>query len=101
MMIGRIWRGRVKASDLDEYREHIRKTGLRDYHLTPGNRFGALFTRVDGDEAEVMTISLWDDMASIEAFAGPDVSLARYYPEVDHVLIEKPERVEHYEVDLP
>lgn len=100
-MVGRIWRGRVKATDLAEYREHIRNTGLRDYRATPGNRFCALFTKIDGDEAEVITVSLWDNMESIQAFAGPDPALARYYPEVDHFLIEKPRFVEHYEVDLP
>lgn len=99
-MIGRIWRGRVRARDVAEYRERIRKTGLADYAATPGNRLAAMLTRIDGDEAEVITISFWDDLQSIEAFAGSDISLARYYDDIDHLLLEKPLRVEHYEVDF-
>jgi hypothetical protein len=39
-----------------------------------------------------------DSWEAIKAFAGEDPGIARYYPEDDAFLLEKPERVEHYEV---
>ena len=35
---------------------------------------------------------------SAPAFAGDDISIARYYPEDDEFLLEKNEHVEHWEV---
>jgi hypothetical protein len=37
-------------------------------------------------------------MDSIRAFAGGDVELARYYPEDDRYLLDRPEKVEHHRV---
>jgi hypothetical protein len=37
-------------------------------------------------------------MDAIRAFAGEQVEIARYYPEDDRFLLEKPEHVEHHHV---
>jgi heme-degrading monooxygenase HmoA len=97
-MIARVWRGRIRAADLDAYRSYIARTGLADYRGTPGNRGAYMFTRVDGDIAHVVTLSLWDTIESITGFAGDDVTLARYYPEDERYLLDFPERVEHFDV---
>lgn len=97
-MIARIWQGRIRAEDLDEYRDYIAGTGLADYRETPGNRGAQMLTRVDGDLAHVVTLSFWNDLESIRAFAGDDVTRARYYPEDERFLLDFPERVEHYDV---
>jgi heme-degrading monooxygenase HmoA len=100
-MIARIWRGRIRASDLPAYQRYIADTGLADYRATPGNRGAQMLTRTDGEVAHVITLSFWDDMDSIRAFAGEDVTKARYYPEDARFLLDFPERVEHYEVVAP
>jgi heme-degrading monooxygenase HmoA len=41
------------------------------YKTTPGNRGAHLISRPDGDRTEFLTISFWDDLKSIEAFARP------------------------------
>jgi heme-degrading monooxygenase HmoA len=98
-MIARVWRSRVRRADLEAYKEYVTGTGIKDYRATPGNRGAYLLSRVEGDEAVVMTVSFWDDLASIRAFAGDDVTRARYYPPDDErFLLEHPERVEHFEV---
>jgi hypothetical protein len=97
-MIARIWRGRVRSGLLSEYRGYIAKTGLADYQATPGNRGAYMLTRDCDGYGEVITFSLWDDLQSIVAFAGDDVTLARYYPEDQRFLLDFPERVEHYDV---
>lgn len=97
-MIARIWRGRIRASDVDAYQAYIADTGLADYRNTAGNRGAYMLTRIDGDVADVITLSFWDDVASIRAFAGDDVTRARYYPQDRRFLLGFPERVEHFQV---
>ena len=97
-MIARIWRGRVRASDLAEYRDYIARTGLADYQTTAGNRGAYMLTNVVGAVGHVVTLSFWVDLDSIRAFAGDDITKARYYPEDERFLLDFPEFVEHFDV---
>ena len=93
-----MWRGVVRLEDADEYADYIRETGFTAYGATEGNR-GAWMLRSDTDErTEFVTFSLWESYDSIRAFAGDDIDTAVYYPEDDRFLIERDERVSHYEV---
>jgi heme-degrading monooxygenase HmoA len=59
-----------------------------------------MITRDLGDgTTEVATMSWWDSMESIRGFAGDRPELARYYPEDDRFLVERPEFVDHAEVE--
>ena len=99
-MIFRKWRGRIRTADRDEYVAYIRATGLDDYAATPGNLGYQMVTRDLGDgTTEVATMSWWDSMDSIRGFAGDRPELARYYPEDDRFLVERPEHVEHSVVE--
>ncbi len=48
-----------------------------------------------------MTLSFWDDLASIEAFAGDDIEVAVFYPEDDRFLTASDLTAYHYEVASP
>jgi heme-degrading monooxygenase HmoA len=96
--IARIWRGRTPASRAAEYVEFLRRKGLPDYAATPGNRGARLLLRIEGDAAEFLLISYWDDYDAIRRFAGDDLERAVYYPEDDEFLLEKEPTVKHYEV---
>jgi heme-degrading monooxygenase HmoA len=97
-MIARIWRGVVRAEDADRYVEYVNETGMAHYLETPGN-LGAHILRNDlGDRTEILALTFWESWEAIRAFAGDDPTIARYYPEDDAFLLEKPERVEHYDV---
>lgn len=99
-MILREWRGRVPLEKVDDYREVLERTGLRDYAATPGHR-GTLLTvdpTVATGQAEFMLLTLWESHQAIRAFAGDDIDRAVYYPEDDGFLLEKPPRLRHYEV---
>lgn len=99
-MIFRKWTGRIRTADRSEYVAYIVGTGLSDYAQTPGNRGYQMVTRDLGDgTTEVATMSWWESMDSIRGFAGDEPSLARYYPEDDRFLVERPEHVEHFEVE--
>ncbi|WP_174416432.1 hypothetical protein [Nocardia concava] len=97
-MIARIWRGVIRATDVDEYVRYIEDTGIKEYKQTPGNRGAWMLTRVDGERAEVVTLSFWESYAAIEGFAGADIEKAVYYPEDDRFLLERTDKVLHYEI---
>lgn len=95
-MIARVWHGRIRAKDADEYVRYIESTGLRDYRTCRGNRGALMLVRPNGEEAEVFTISLWDSYDDIAQFAGADISKARYYPKDEQYLLEFEETVRHF-----
>ncbi|HZA61071.1 MAG TPA: hypothetical protein VE754_05230 [Actinomycetota bacterium] len=97
-MIARVWSGTTRAEDAEAYAGYLDLTGVPDLRDTPGNRGVLVLRDVDDDRATFLLVSLWDSLASVEAFAGPDPTRARYYPEDERFLLHAPERVTHYEV---
>jgi heme-degrading monooxygenase HmoA len=86
---------------VDDYLAYVRETGLSDYSSTPGN-VGALVlcSREDSEVAELLVISLWKDLAAIEAFAGSDIRRAIYYPADEDYLIDPAPTVDHLDVAM-
>jgi heme-degrading monooxygenase HmoA len=70
-----------------------------DYGATEGNLgFQMLLRDLKDGTTEVVTLSWWTSIDAVRAFAGEDYERARYYPEDDRYLLEKPGGVEHYDV---
>ena len=97
-MIMRVWRGWTSAEDRQAYADYINETGIPAYLSTPGNRGAYLVSRTEDDRVEFLTISLWKDYESIEAFAGEDISRAVFYPEDERFLVDRETTVSHFEV---
>lgn len=97
-MIARTWRGTVAAGRGNGYVGVVGRTGLPDSRKTPGNLGFYVMQRPAGDHDEILTISLWEDEASIEAFAGEDISRAVFYAEDDEWLIGRDRHADHWEV---
>lgn len=97
-MIARIWRGTVRDTDKDVYLEYLKKTGLREYAETPGNRGVYTLRRVADGKCEFFLLTLWESWDAIKAFAGEDYEKAVYYPEDDKFLLDRGPLVEHYEL---
>ena len=96
-MITRIWHGRTKATDADDYLRYIQTTGLADYRATAGNLSAKILYRLEGEECHFLTVTEWDSVESIKGFAGDDYERARYYEEDRQYLLEFEETVQHYE----
>lgn len=97
-MIARIWRGAVQRGEADRYVDYLQETGIPAYRGTPGNR-GAWILRSDrGELTEFVTLSFWDSIESVRAFAGSDPDRAVFYPEDEHFLVERDLHVRHYEL---
>ena len=98
-LILRKWTGVIRTSDEADYVDYIDGTGTADYAATPGNRgFQMLLRALGGGRSEVTALSWWDSLDVIHGFAGEDISIARYYPEDDRFLLERPLHVEHHRV---
>ncbi|WP_420139665.1 hypothetical protein [Sphingomonas sp.] len=95
----RRWASRIRTEDEAAYIAYIGDTGLADYRATPGNLGAQMLLRTLGDgTSEVTTLSWWTDMDAIRAFAGDAIETARYYPDDDRFLLDKPEHVEHHRI---
>jgi heme-degrading monooxygenase HmoA len=97
-VIARIWRGRVRSEDADAYVEYLHETGMVEYRATPGNRAAYILRREQGERTEFTTLTFWDSLDAVKAFAGDDYEQAVYYPEDDRFLVERESTVKHYEV---
>lgn len=97
-MIARIWHGRTNADKADEYVGFLRKTGLTDYRNTKGNLGAYILRRIEGGEAHFLTLSFWESLDAIKAFAGEDLEKARYYSEDKDFLLEFEANVIHYDL---
>ena len=96
-MIARIWRGWTSREDAEAYVRYLEEIGAPDSLGTPGNRGFSVLHRPDGDREEFLTISLWDSLESIRAFAGEDIDQAVFYPEDDRYLVDRELTVTHFD----
>lgn len=99
-MIARTWRGWTRAEDAAGYADYVLRTGIDAYRSTPGNRGAWVLTRPDGERAEILTVSLWDDLTAVRGFAGDEVERAVFYPDDDRWLVDR-ELVAHHWTAVP
>jgi heme-degrading monooxygenase HmoA len=97
-MIARMWHGITPTSKADEYLEFLKHRALPDYRSVPGNLAAHILRRSDGDITHFTTLTFWESLQAIEAFAGSDISIAKYYPEDSGFLLEFEPHVQHSEV---
>lgn len=97
-MIVRLWHGRVPSEKAGQYREFLNRRAIPDYRSVPGNLSVHILERVEGAVTHFVTMTFWESMAAIQAFAGQDVERAKYYQEDQDFLLEFEPNVVHYEV---
>lgn len=97
-MLVRTWRGVTKAEDADAYLQYLHETGFSQYRATPGN-LGVLGLRsISEGRAEFLLLTFWESEEAIRRFAGDDIGRAVFYPQDDRFLLEKEDRVRHFDV---
>lgn len=95
-MIARIWRGWTRREDAEAYAAYMEEVAAPESLGTPGNRGFSILHRPDGDREEFLTISLWDSLEAIHAFAGGEIERAVFYPEDERYLVERELTVTHF-----
>jgi heme-degrading monooxygenase HmoA len=96
-MIMRIWSART-TGDPDAYTHEFNSHVLDALGGLDGFRGAYLLRRPHATGTEFVTLTLFDSLADVRRFAGPDVDAANVSPAARAVLDDVDERVRHYTV---
>jgi heme-degrading monooxygenase HmoA len=96
-MVTRIWHGRTTAAKSDEYLNLMRTVAVPDYRSTPGNKGAYVLRRIESDTAHFLMVTFWESEDAVRAFAGDDISVAKYYDFDKSFLLELEPSSMHYE----
>jgi heme-degrading monooxygenase HmoA len=97
-MIARVFRGWTPVVDADNYEVHYRDEVVQTLQQVTGFRGAQLLRRTAGDEAEFVSVTLFDDLAAVRAFAGDNYELAVLADKARQLFNRYDEGVAHYEV---
>lgn len=90
-MIARTWHGAVPLENKEAFLEYEVETGVKDTLAVKGNRGAYLKVVEQGDYAHFFLCTMWEDMESMMAFAGPEPTIAVTYPKDEELgLISDP-----------
>lgn len=93
----RTWTFWIFAVIEDECRDDIERMVLCRMRTAPGNRrASALFNNAGDGTVEVVVLSIWDSMAHIEAFVGPNYLQPTIPPSHLGKVFDKEPAVHHY-----
>jgi heme-degrading monooxygenase HmoA len=97
-VIARTWQGWTSAENAGPYEQHLRGHILPGIERLDGSRGAYLLRRDLVDGVQFMTVTLWDSLDAVRAFAGDDYEAAVVPPEARALLERFDERSVHYEV---
>lgn len=97
-MIARVWRGWAPAATAGEYQRHYESEVAGHLRQVAGFRGARLLRRDEGEEVKFTSITFFDGMDDVRAFAGEDPERAVVEDAARRVLSRWDERVTHHEV---
>jgi heme-degrading monooxygenase HmoA len=97
-VIGRLWHGWARPENADAYEQLLRGEVLPGIHRIGGHRGAYLLRRDAGDRVEFVTLTLFDDLDAVRAFAGEDYEAAVVPAEARALLDEFDDRSAHFEI---
>jgi heme-degrading monooxygenase HmoA len=97
-VIARLWRGWTTLENADAYEDFLRTKMFPSIHRVPGFLGADLLRRDLDGEVAFVTITRFDSLEAVRAFAGEDYEQAVVEPEARSLLSRLDERSEHYEV---
>jgi hypothetical protein len=99
-MIGRIWHGWSTVDNADAYEELLRSKVLPGIHKVDGYRGAYVMRRNVEDGVEFVTLTLFDSLDAVRAFAGPDYETAVVIPEAEALLSTFDKTSTHYDIAI-
>lgn len=96
-MIARLWHGWARGANADRYEALLRAEILPGIHRIEGFLGAYLLRRDVDEEIEFVTVTLWQSLDAVRAFAGEDYEAAVVPPEARALLSRFDERSTHYE----
>jgi antibiotic biosynthesis monooxygenase (ABM) superfamily enzyme len=97
-VIARVWHGWTPPQNAEAYEQFLRTKMFPSIHSVPGYLGADLLRRDAGDEIAFVTITRFESLESVRAFAGEDYEQAVVEPEARRLLSRFDERSEHYEI---
>jgi len=97
-MIARLWHGWTTPANAPAYETLLREEVLPGIHRVAGYHGAYLLRRQAGEEVEFVTLTLFDSLEAVRAFAGEDYEQAVVPPEARRVLSRFDQRSAHYTV---
>jgi hypothetical protein len=95
-MITRLWRGWTAREDADAYEHFLLSELFPEMRQIPGFRDADVLRREDGHEAAFVTLTRFDSLDAIRAFAGEHYEIPVIEPTARVLLSHYDERAEHY-----
>jgi antibiotic biosynthesis monooxygenase (ABM) superfamily enzyme len=99
-VIVRLWHGWTTPENAAAYEEFLRSKMFPSIHRVPGYLGADLLRREDGGEIAFVTITRFESLDAVHAFAGDDYEQAVVEPEARALLSRFDQRSTHYEVVL-
>jgi heme-degrading monooxygenase HmoA len=97
-MIGRVWHRWTSRENADAYEELLRREVLLGIHRVAGYH-GAYLLRRDVEEGvQFVTVTFFESLDAVRAFAGPDYEVAVVPPGARRLLPRFDQRSRHYAV---
>lgn len=97
-MIARIWHGYTSLENADQYENLLRHDVLPGIGRVNGYKGAQLLRRNLSDEVEFITITYFDNINAVIAFAGEDYTKAVIHEEAGKLLSHYDERSIHYDL---
>jgi antibiotic biosynthesis monooxygenase (ABM) superfamily enzyme len=95
-MITRLWRGWTSREDADAYEQFLLTELFPSMRAIPGFRGAEVLRRRDGDEVAFVTLTRFDSLDAIRAFAGPDYGVPVLEPQALAALSRHDEQALHF-----
>ena len=97
-MIGRLWHGWTTEANAEAYQRALAREVLPGIERIDGYRGAYLLRRAVPQGVEFVTLTLFQSMDAVRAFAGEDYTRAVIHEEAGKLLDRFDQRSEHYEV---
>jgi antibiotic biosynthesis monooxygenase (ABM) superfamily enzyme len=96
-MITRLWRGWTASDNADDYEQFLLTELFPQMREIPGFRGADVLRRVEQDEVAFVTLTRFDTLDAIRAFAGEEYETPVLEPTARALLSRYDQRAQHFE----
>jgi heme-degrading monooxygenase HmoA len=97
-MITRMWRGWTAEGDADDYERFLRTELFPEVAKLPGFLGARILRRPIAGEEEFVTLTSFESLDAVRAFAGEEYETPVIEPEAQRLLSRYEDRALHYEL---
>jgi antibiotic biosynthesis monooxygenase (ABM) superfamily enzyme len=95
-VVARTWQGWTARGDADAYERFLRDSLIPQMRQLDGFRGIHILRRDLGDEVEFVTVSMFESLDAVRAFAGDDYETPVIEPEAERLLARYERQAAHY-----